>query len=153
MKHARKVRKQLSFEEERSPSKKLAPSTPGSARPASLGIIDISDSDSEVDNSHAKKIRKVQVLEDCILGGCVGSEKENFSQNRVKQTHYDQNDEEDMDAREENILIFPTLKRKRASIVVNSGTKSDDDNVPLSKLKQMHLPFKLSMLLRQSPVM
>ena len=71
----------------------------------------------------------------------------------MKQTHYDQNDEEDIDAREENILIFPTLKRKRASIVVNSGTKSDDDNVPLSKLKQMHLPFKFSMLLGQSPVM
>ena len=79
--------------------------------------------------------------------------KKKNSQNSVKQTHYDQNDEEGIDAREENILIFPTLKRKRASIVVNSGTKSDDDNVPLSKLKQMHLPFKLSMLLRQSPVM
>ena len=79
--------------------------------------------------------------------------KKKNSQNSVKQTHCDQNDEEDIDAWKENILIFPTLKRKRASIVVNSGTKSDDDNVPLSKLKQMHLPFKLSMLLRQSPVM
>ena len=143
VKYARQVRKQLSFEEERSPSKKLAPSTPGSARPASLGIIDISDSDSEVDNSHAKKIRKVQVLEDCILGGCVGSEKEKFSQNSVKHTHYDQNDEEDMDAREENILIFPTPKRKRASNVVNSDTESDDDNVPISKLKRMHLQEKV----------
>lgn len=140
---ARQVRKQLSFDEERSPSKKLAPSTPGGARPASLGIIDISDSDSEVDTSHAKKIREVQVLEDCILGGCVGSEKENFSQNSVKQTHYDQNDVEDMDAREENILIFPTPKRKRASNVVNSDTESDDDNVPISKLKWMHLQEKL----------
>ena len=44
---------------------------------------DISDCDSEVDTSHiqlgtphAKKIRKVRFLEDCILGGCVGSEKE-----------------------------------------------------------------------------
>lgn len=143
VKYARQVRKQLSFEEERSPSKKLAPSTPGGARPASLGIIDISDSDSEVDNSHAKKIRKVRVLEDCILGGCVGSEKEKFSQNRVKQTHYDQNDKEDMDAREENILIFPTPKRKRASNVVNSDTESDDDNVPISKLKWMHLQEKV----------
>lgn len=89
LEYARQVRKQLSFDEERSPSKKLAPSTPGGARPASLGIIDISDSDSEVDTSHAKKIREVQVLEDCILVGCVGSEKENFSQNSVKQTHYD----------------------------------------------------------------
>ena len=141
--YARQVRKQLSFEEERSPSKKLAPSTPGGARPASLGIIDISDSDSEVDTSHAKKIRKVRVLEDCILGGCVGSEKEKFSQNRVKQTHYDQNDKEDMDAREENILIFPTPKRKRASNVVNSDTESDDDNVPISKLKWMHLQEKV----------
>ncbi|KAF3959760.1 hypothetical protein CMV_015454 [Castanea mollissima] len=118
VKYARQVRKQLSFEEERSPSKKLAPSTPGVARPASLGIIDISDSDSEVDTSHiqlgtshAKKIRK--------------------------------NDEEDMDAREENILIFPTPKRKRASNVVNSDTESDDDNVPISKLKRMHLQEKV----------
>ncbi|KAL4594899.1 hypothetical protein ACB092_12G052800 [Castanea dentata] len=134
VKYARQVRKQLSFEEERSPSKKLAPSTPGVARPASLGIIDISDSDSEVDTSHiqlgtshAKKIRKVPVLEE----------------DSVKQTHYDQNDEEDMDAREENILIFATPKRKRASNVVNSDTESDDDNVPISKLKRMHLQEKV----------
>ena len=73
----------MSFEEERSPCKKLAPSTPSGARPASLGIVDISDCDSEVDTSHiqlgtphAKIIRKVRFLEDCILGGCVGSEKE-----------------------------------------------------------------------------
>lgn len=150
VKYARQVRKQLSFEEERSPSKKLAPSTPGGARPASLGIIDISDSDSEVDTSHiqlgtshAKKIRKDRVLEDCVLGGCVGSEKEKISQNSVKQTHYDQNDEEDMDAREENIVTFPTPKRKRASNVVNSDTESDDDNVPISKLKRMHLQEKV----------
>lgn len=48
-----------------------------------------------------------------------------------------------MDAREENILIFPTPKRKRASNVVNSDTESDDDNVPISKLKWMHLQEKL----------
>ncbi|GMY07399.1 hypothetical protein FCV25MIE_02638 [Fagus crenata] len=150
-KYGKQVRKQLTFEGEKSPGKKLAPSTPGGARRAPLGIIDISDSDDELDTSdiqlrtsHAKGIKKIRVLEDCILGGSLGSEKETISQNSVKQTHYDQNDEEDMDAHEENLLIFPTPKRKRAFNVVNSDTESDDDdNVPISKLKRMHLQEKV----------
>ncbi|KAL5746500.1 hypothetical protein ACOSP7_027646 [Xanthoceras sorbifolium] len=45
--HGTQIRKHLTFEEDRSPSKKMAPSTPCAARISSLGVIDICDSDDE----------------------------------------------------------------------------------------------------------
>jgi hypothetical protein len=145
--YGRRVRKQLSFEEKRSPSKKLAPSTPAGARPASLGIIDISDSEDE-QTTHIllpppkdEVIDKVHISDDCALGLSMGSEKEKNSGNSLKQIDYDENDE-DMDACEVNLLFTP--KRKRASNIVTSDTESDeDDNVPISKLKRMHLQQKV----------
>ncbi|XP_059435195.1 uncharacterized protein LOC132168124 [Corylus avellana] len=144
--YGRRVRKQLSFEEKRSPSKKLAPSTPAGARPASLGIIDISDSEDE-QTSHIvlpppkdEVIDKVHISDDCTLGLSMGSEKEKNSGNSLKQIDYDENDEEDMDA----CKVTLTPKRKRASNIVTSDTESDeDDNVPISKLKRMHLRQKV----------
>ncbi|GLT53376.1 hypothetical protein SLA2020_266500 [Shorea laevis] len=125
--YGRRVRKQLSFEEEMSPGKQLAPSTPAGARPASLGIIDISDSDDE-QTTHIL----VPTSNDEVIG----------------KIHYDENDEEDMDACKENLLFTLTPKRKRASNIVTSDTKSDeDDNVPISKLisklKRMRLQEKV----------
>ncbi|XP_062149268.1 uncharacterized protein LOC133857898 isoform X2 [Alnus glutinosa] len=139
--YGRQVRKQLSFEEARSPSKKLAPSTPAGARPASLGIIDSSDSDDEqtthilLPTSNDETIDKVHISDDCKLGLSMGSEKENIHGNSLKQIHYDVNAEEDKDACKENLLFTLTPKRKRASNIVTSDTESDeDDNVPISKL-------------------
>lgn len=148
--YGRRVRKQLLFEEERSPSKKLAPSTPAGARPASLGIIDIIDSDDEqtthilLPTSNDELIGKVCISDDCTIGLSVGSEKEKNSGNSKKQIHYDENDEEDMDACNENLLFTLTPKRKRASNIVTSDTESDeDDNVPISKLKRIGLQEKV----------
>jgi len=148
--YGRRVRKQLSFEEARSPSKKLAPSTPAGARPASLGIIDISDSDDEqtthilLPTSNDEVTNKVHISDDCKLGLSMGSAKEKFYGNSLKQIHYDENDEEDADACKENLLFTPTPKRKRASNIVTSDTESDeDDNVPISKLKRMRLQEKV----------
>jgi hypothetical protein len=148
--YGRRVRKQLSFEEDRSPSNKLAPSTPAGARPASLGIIDISDSDDEqtthilLPTSNDEVINKVHISDDCKLGLSMGSAKEKFYGNSLKQIHYDENDEEDADACKENLLFTPTPKRKRASNIVTSDTESDeDDNVPISKLKRMRLQEKV----------
>jgi hypothetical protein len=148
--YGRRVRKQLSFEEDRSPSNKLAPSTPAGARPASLGIIDISDSDDEqtthilLPTSNDEVTNKVHISDDCKLGLSMGSAKEKFYGNSLKQIHYDENDEEDADACKENLLFTPTPKRKRASNIVTSDTESDeDDNVPISKLKRMRLQEKV----------
>jgi hypothetical protein len=139
--YGRRVRKQLSFEEARSPSKKLAPSTPAGARPASLGIIDSSDSDDEqtthvlLPTSNDETIDKVHISDDFTLGLSMGSEKENIHGNSLKQIHYDVNAEEDKDACKENLLFTLTPKRKRASNIVTSDTESDeDDKVPISKL-------------------
>ncbi|XP_059435276.1 uncharacterized protein LOC132168178 [Corylus avellana] len=150
--YGRRVRKQLSFEEARSPSKKLAPSTPAGARPASLGIIDISDSDDEQTThilspaSNDEVIDKVHISEDCTLGLSMGSENGKNSGNSLKRIHYDEV-EDDTDAWKENLLFTPTPK-KRAFNVFTSDTESDeDDNVPISKLisklKRMRLLEKV----------
>ena len=138
--YGRRVRKQLSFEEARSPSQKLAPSTPAGARPASLGIIDISDSDDEQTAhilspaSNDDVINKVHISDDCTLGLSMGSEDEKNSGNSWKQIHYDENAEDDTDACKEN-LLFTLTPKKRAFNVFTSDTESDeDDNVPISKL-------------------
>jgi hypothetical protein len=136
--YGRRVRKQLSFEEARSPSQKLAPSTPAGARPASLGIIDISDSDDEQTThilspaSNDDVIDKVHISDDCTLGLSMGSEDEKNSGNSLKQIHYDENAEDDTDACKEKFTLTP---KKRAFNVFTSDTESDEyDNVLISKL-------------------
>ncbi|KAE8736410.1 Folylpolyglutamate synthetase family protein isoform 1 [Hibiscus syriacus] len=47
MQCSKRVRRPLSFQEERGPNKQMAPSTPAGVKPASVGIIDIHDSDDE----------------------------------------------------------------------------------------------------------
>ncbi|KAG6656026.1 hypothetical protein I3843_05G231500 [Carya illinoinensis] len=149
LEYGRRARKQLTFEEEKSPNKKLAPSTPGGARPASLCILDISDSENEqttniqLPASHNEGIQNVQILGDGTLASPVGSEKELVYGNSSKQTHYDENDEEDVDACNENLLFTPTSRRKRVSNIVTSDSESDEDDIPISKLKRMRLQEKV----------
>ncbi|KAJ6677264.1 hypothetical protein OIU85_010434 [Salix viminalis] len=50
-KHGRQVRKILSFEEEKSPRKKIAPSTPGYFHCAAPSVINVGDSDDEFDTN------------------------------------------------------------------------------------------------------
>lgn len=139
------VRKQLLFDEERIPIKKIAPSTPGVARPSSLSIIDISDSDDEPSNAHMQLpidnqgTVKTANSSDCALGVNVGSKNEMTSETSLKVTVDDQYDEEDIDAYKRNIPLSLPSKRKRASNCVVSESESDDDNIPISELKRMRL--------------
>lgn len=139
------VRKQLLFEDERIPIKKIAPSTPGVAGPSSLSIIDISDSDDEPSNTHIQLpidnqgTVKTANSSDCALGVNLGSKNEMASETSLKGTINDQNDEEDIDAYKRNIPLSLPSKRKRASNCVVSESESDDDNIPISELKRMRL--------------
>ncbi|KAF3432874.1 hypothetical protein FNV43_RR23976 [Rhamnella rubrinervis] len=139
------VRKQLVFEDERSPIKKMAPSTPGGTRPSSLSIIDIADSDDESSNTHMQlpignqgSVRTAN-SSDCAVGGNIGDKKEMTSENSLKWAIHDQNDEEDIDACKRNLPLSYTPKRKRASNCVISESESDDDNIPICELKRMRL--------------
>lgn len=139
------VRKQLVFEDEKSPIKKMAPSTPAGTKPSSLSIIDIADSDDEPSNAHMQLPTdnqgsvKTASSADCAVGGNVGDKKEMTSKNSLKGAIHDLNDEEDIDAYKRNVPRSFTPKRKRASNCVISESESDDDNIPISELKRMRL--------------
>ncbi|PON96876.1 hypothetical protein TorRG33x02_072550 [Trema orientale] len=143
----RQARKQLAFEQE-SPSKKMAPSTPGSCRPASLSVVDIADSDEEPDSIHIQMPTdnqgsgKVVNPVDCSLGGSVTCEKGMTADIGLKRTNSLHNNVEDTAAFKEKIPLVSTPKRKRASNVVMSDTDTDndsDDNIPIGRLKRMNL--------------
>ncbi|KAF5451111.1 hypothetical protein F2P56_031406 [Juglans regia] len=146
LEYGRRARKQLTFEEEKSPNKKLAPSTPGGARPASICILDISDSENEqttniqLPASHNEGIQNVQILGDGTLASPVGSEKEVVYGNSSKQTNYD---EEEVDAFNKNLLFTLPSRRKRVLNIVTSDSESDEDHIPISKLKRMRLQEKV----------
>uniref|UniRef100_A0A5B7C0S6 Uncharacterized protein n=1 Tax=Davidia involucrata TaxID=16924 RepID=A0A5B7C0S6_DAVIN len=142
-----RVRKQLAFGEEGSPNKKMAPSTPGGARSASVGVIDISDSDDEPDinNFHIPSFeiqgnKMVCGSNDGALGCSMGNENEMISNNNLKKTLLCQSDdEEDMGGYEGTFPYILTPKRKQASNIVTSDSESDDDNIPICKLRRKHL--------------
>ncbi|XP_022723841.1 uncharacterized protein LOC111280696 [Durio zibethinus] len=52
MQSSKCVKRHLVFQEKRSPTKQMAPSTPAGVKPASVGISDIHDSDDEPDLAH-----------------------------------------------------------------------------------------------------
>ncbi|XP_065868603.1 uncharacterized protein [Euphorbia lathyris] len=117
-KYHREVRKHLSFDEERSLSKKIAPTTPGTSKPADFNVINIYDSDYESD-IHVS-------TEHVILDG---------KKDEICLQDY----EEDVNECRDKISSVITSKRKRVAKMVTSDTESDeDDNIPISKLKKMH---------------
>lgn len=140
------VRRELAFEQERSPGKKMAPPTPAVGRPPSLTIVDLDDSDEEPndprvqlphDNEGSGKL--VSPL-DCAEEGCVTNEKVKTCETSLKQTNCHDNDVEDISACKEKIPLVSTPKRKRASNIVMSDTDSDsNDNIPIGRLKRMNL--------------
>ncbi|CAH2068867.1 unnamed protein product [Thlaspi arvense] len=125
-----RARKRLAFGEEGILGKKLAPSTPGGARPPTLGIIQISDSEDDPDDEVAC------VSTEFLSGGALGGAVINISKKTVDdQLKNSNSDEEDMNSYKQNVLFVPTPKRKRASNVVTSETESDDDDdLPIGKL-------------------
>ncbi|XWS50406.1 hypothetical protein CRYUN_Cryun12cG0084900 [Craigia yunnanensis] len=135
---SKRVKRHLAFQEERSPSKPMAPSTPAGAKPASVSIIDIHDSDDEPDlaynqipSTSKEGNRDGNISANCEFEGTVGSENETW-------TIGDQNQEEKVDICADNVRFVSAPKRKRASNIVTSDTESDnDDNVPIGKLRRM----------------
>ncbi|KAK4839433.1 hypothetical protein QYF36_021901 [Acer negundo] len=125
---SRRVRKHLTFEEDKSPSKKMAPSTPCAARTSSLGVIDICDSDDE----------NVQLPS-------VDNQGSVDNKDSSKSILVQQSCEENMNDCNGEIPVIPTPKRKRASNIVTSDSENDeDDNVPICKLKRLHLQERIS---------
>lgn len=143
----RQVRKHLAFDEGQSPGKKIAPSTPSVARTASLGIIDVCDSDEEPYMAHVgipsvdtQGNRNVGLPTDHALEGFVGSDK-GTSNRSGKRALFKHCHEEDTTGFEDDISFISPPKRKRASNVVTSDTESDDknDDFPIGKLRRLHL--------------
>lgn len=148
--YGRRVRKQLSFEEECS-NKKMAPSTPAGAGPASVGVIHISDNDDEPDIMTIKMptpeiqgINTVCVSADHASGITVDDGKEMTSENSLKKTISYQSDGEDLSGCKGNVPFVSTPKRKKRPNIVTSDSESDggdddDDKVPTRKFKRLHL--------------
>lgn len=140
------IRKQLAYGDGGSPNKRMAPSTPVGVRPTSANILDISDDEPDVTQISIPipKIEGngiVRVSTNHELGGVGGNEKGITSDNSLKRTLSDQS-YEDSSGCNENLPSSSTPKRKRASNIITSDNESDDnddDKVPISKLKRMHL--------------
>ncbi|XP_002513591.2 uncharacterized protein LOC8274391 [Ricinus communis] len=142
----RLVRRHLSFEE-RSPNKKLAPPTPVGGNSDHLNVIDICDSDDESDirgihlsipNDDGN--RKVCISTDHVLTGTLNGKQDMISDNCSGRVVVSQDYEEDLDDFKDNVPCPPTSKRKRAANIVTSDSESDEgDDIPISKLKKVHL--------------
>ncbi|KAJ6373658.1 hypothetical protein OIU78_029357 [Salix suchowensis] len=142
-----KLEKILSFEEERSPRKKIAPSTPGYFRCAAPNVINVGDSDDEFDTNGIQTFNpdgqgdgKVSISMDHPLERTLGSKNQKISDISLKGAVCDQIHKEYVDAVYDNVPHNSTPKRKRPANVIASDTESDeDDNAPISKLKRLHL--------------
>ncbi|KAM7504846.1 hypothetical protein LguiB_003750 [Lonicera macranthoides] len=143
LKYKGRVRKHLAFGEEGSPNKKMAPSTPGGFKPASVGVIDISDSDGEPDsvsNLESQGNRTVSFSTGSALAGTLHKNELSFN-NNLKSTLSEQSDEEDMGDHKGRLPFVSTPRRKRGSNIVTSDSEnSDDDNLPISEIKTKRLP-------------
>ncbi|OMO75961.1 hypothetical protein CCACVL1_15968 [Corchorus capsularis] len=122
------VRRHLAFQEQRCLNKQMAPSTPTCAKPDSVCIIDIHDSDDELDLAPSmvkQESGKGNISTNYESEGTACNENET-------RTIGDQNPEEKVGGYADSVH-----KRRRASNMVTSDTESDDDNVPISKLRRM----------------
>lgn len=143
--HHSGVRKQLEFGEGGSLNMKMAPSTPGVARPSSFGIIDISDCEDEVvtisvDTPSDVNRMMAHVSTDFSPGDTMGDGNKKTSDGNFKRTLSCQSDEEDMKDYKGSFPFISTPKRKRATNIVTTDSESEsDDNIPIRKLKTKHL--------------
>ncbi|KAJ6760229.1 hypothetical protein OIU79_025155 [Salix purpurea] len=137
----------FSFEEERSPRKKIAPSTPGYFRCAAPNVINVGDSDDEFDtngiqtfNPDGQEDEKVCISMDHPLERTLGSKNQKISDISLKGAVCNQIHKEYVDAVYDNVPHNSTPKRKGPANVIASDTESDEDNnAPISKLKRLHL--------------
>lgn len=138
----RQVRKSLAFEEDRSIGKKMAPSTPSGVRTASSGVIDICDSDDEPDVPHPLSTfgdENIYISTDHLSEGTVGNDKEIIPNESLKRAFFQYSYEENVETCNDSVPVLVTPKRKRASNIVTSDTESDEDDVPICKLKRRNL--------------
>ncbi|KAJ4705887.1 Reticulocyte-binding protein 2 a [Melia azedarach] len=70
------------------------------------------------------------------LEGIMGSEKEIVSKESSKRVLFQPSYEEKMDNCNHSVPFICTPKRKRASNIVTSDTESEDDDIPICKLKR-----------------
>ncbi|MED6223791.1 hypothetical protein PIB30_077543 [Stylosanthes scabra] len=138
------ARKQLKFQNEESPSKRIAPSTPLCANSASVCVIDITDSDDEPDI-----IQPSSVL--CQRSGNISVSTRFAAEiGKVSNTCCG-NNEDDLTGEDLPFVAIP--KRKRTLNIVTSESEGDDandgdcdddddddDDMPISKLKRMNNP-------------
>ncbi|GMJ06469.1 hypothetical protein HRI_004316100 [Hibiscus trionum] len=115
MQSCKRVKRLLSFQEETSPGKQMAPSTPAGVKPGSVGVIDIHDSDDEPNLVHD------------------GTPSTSKREENETGTIGDQNQEEKVG----NVSFISVHRRKRAFNIVTSDSESDKDNVPIGKLRRM----------------
>ncbi|OMO56401.1 hypothetical protein COLO4_35658 [Corchorus olitorius] len=123
-----RVRRHLAFQEKRCLIKQMAPSTPNCAKPASVSIIDIPDSDDEFDLAPSmvkQESGKGNISTNYESEGTACNENET-------RTIGDQNPEEKVGGYADSVR-----KIRRASNMVTSDTESDDDNVPKEDEPQM----------------
>ncbi|XP_009591428.1 uncharacterized protein [Nicotiana tomentosiformis] len=151
-----KVRKRLTFEEERGSNKRMAPSTPAGVRPANVVVIDLNESDDErttrplctsINVNDYKNspplctppIPGSRMARDSPYpgSGSTLSNNEFPSENNLKMTDIEKGEDND-------ILCVPTPKRRRASNLIASDSDTDDDNVPICMLKTRHFHGKSS---------
>lgn len=114
---------------EGSPCNKMAPSTPGGSKCASVGVIDISNSDSE----HEIIIPNVSTLENkdnkTVSTDHLGinlNNKECASDNKIEKSFLHQSNNEDMVDDKGSSPLNATRKRRRASNIVNSDSEDED---------------------------
>ncbi|KAK8599422.1 hypothetical protein V6N13_077346 [Hibiscus sabdariffa] len=135
---SKQVKRLLSFQEERSPSKQMAPSTPAGVKPGSVGIIDIHDSDDESNLAHDETASTSKWEDE---GGNISSKHElevTVVCKNVTGTIGDQNQEEKVGSYVDNVPFISSVhKRKRPFSIVTSDSESDTDNVPIGKLRRM----------------
>ncbi|OIV96790.1 hypothetical protein TanjilG_18250 [Lupinus angustifolius] len=126
----RKFRKHLTFEIEDSPLKKMNPSTPP------ISVIDI-DAISDGPSISQHPLLHKKGSENVAVSMSFAGENGKMSSNS-----YAQNNEEDLNSGDD-VPLIPICKRKRTCNVVTSESEHDDDdndNVPLCKLKSIHIP-------------
>lgn len=126
-----RVKRKMTFEIEERPSKTMALSTPFVAKSASVFATDIVDSDDEPNTSQHPFLDS-EGSRDIFVTSCFLGENEKISSSYAKNNEEDRNSGEDLP-------FVVTPKRKRNCNVISSESENDNDDVPISKLKRMHI--------------
>ncbi|XP_047157165.1 uncharacterized protein LOC124827979 [Vigna umbellata] len=126
-----RVKRKMTFEIEERPSKTMALSAPFVAKSASVFATDILDSDDEP-NIPQHPFLDSEGSGDTFVTSCFPGENEKISSSYAKNNEEDRNSGEDLP-------FVVTPKRKRNCNVVSSESENDNDDVPISKLKRMHI--------------